>query len=135
MDTFLSESSRSVIKSRLLVTSTDQMSANAIRTWLARAGVHTAFIEPGSPWENGYCESFNGKLRDELLAGELFTSLIEAQVLAEEFRQEYNTYRPHRSLGNRTPAEYAASWAPSGSASLRLQGPSCTNHTSINQLS
>ena len=90
--------------------------AHAIRDWLALAGVHTAFIEPGSPWENGYCESFNGKLRDELLAGELFTSLLEAQVLAEEFLREYNTYRPHRSLDNKTPAEYAASWAPSGSA-------------------
>ena len=109
--------------------------AGAIRAWLAGAGVHTAFIEPGSPWQNAYCESFNGKLRDELLAGELFTSLTEAQVLAEEFRQEYNTFRPHRSLGNRTPAEYAASWAPSGSAPLRLQGPSCNTTQTITQLS
>lgn len=109
--------------------------ARAIRTWLGQAGVHTAFIEPGSPWENAYCKSFNGKLRDELLAGELFTSLLEAQVLAEDYRQEYNTYRPHRSLGNLTPVEFAASWAPSGSASLRLQEPSCFHPNTVTQLS
>ncbi len=109
--------------------------ARAVKDWLRGAGVHTAFIEPGSPWQNAYCESFNGKLRDELLAGEIFTSLVEAQVLAEQYRREYNTFRPHRSLGHQTPAEYAASWAPSGSASLRLQGPSCTTPNTITQLS
>ena len=108
--------------------------ARAIRAWLQKSGVSTAFIEPGSPWQNAYCESFNGKLRDELLAGELFTSLLEAQVLAESYRREYNTYRPHRSLGNMTPAEYAASWAPSGSASLHRKGPSCTIPATITTL-
>jgi transposase InsO family protein len=100
--------------------------ALALRRWLEKVGASTAYIEPGSPWENAYNESFNGKLRDELLAGELFTSLAEAQVLAEQYRVEYNTVRPHSSLGYRTPAEVAARWAPSGSASLRLREPSAT---------
>jgi hypothetical protein len=66
--------------------------------------VKTLFIEPGSPWENGYIESFNGKLRDELLNGEIFTTLYEAQVLIERLRRHYNTVRPHSSLGYRPPA-------------------------------
>jgi len=66
--------------------------------------VKTLFIEPGSPWENGYIESFNGKLRDELLNGEIFSTLTEAKVLVERWRQEYNTRRPHSSLGYRPPA-------------------------------
>ena len=64
----------------------------------------TLFIEPGSPWENGYVESFNGKLRDELLNREIFTTLLEAKVLVENWRREYNTTRPHRSLGYKPPA-------------------------------
>jgi transposase InsO family protein len=69
--------------------------------------VKTLFIEPGSPWENGYCESFNGKMRDEKLNGELFYTLREAQVVLEMWRQEYNTFRPHSSLGQRPPAPVA----------------------------
>ena len=67
--------------------------ANALRAWFARPGVQTLFITPGSPWENGYCESFNGRLRDELLNGELFYTLHEAQVIIESWRREYNTIR------------------------------------------
>ena len=75
-----------------------------MREWLERLDVKTLFIEPGSPWENGYNESFNGKLRDELLNGEIFFTLKEAQVLVEQWRRHYNTIRPHRSLGYRPPA-------------------------------
>jgi putative transposase len=75
-----------------------------VRRWLGRIGVQTLYIEPGSPWENGYNESFNSKLRDELLNGEIFTTLREAQVLIERWRQHYNTVRPHSSLGYRPPA-------------------------------
>ena len=82
--------------------------AKAVRDWLARLEVGTLFIEPGSPWENGYVESFNGKLRDELLNGEIFTSLKEAKVLTEVWRREYNQVRPHSSLGYKPPAPEAA---------------------------
>lgn len=95
--------------------------AQAIRDWLARAGIATAYIAPGSPWENAYSETFNGKLRDELLARELFLSVTEARHLADRFRVEYNTQRPHSSLGYKTPAEFAAACGPSGSATLRLR--------------
>lgn len=81
-----------------------EFTAKAVRAWLARLGVKTLFIEPGSPWENGYIESFNGKLRDELLNREVFTTLLEAKVLIEDWRQEYNRVRPHSSLGYRPPA-------------------------------
>ncbi len=81
-----------------------EFTAKMIRKWLGDLGVHTLFIEPGSPWENGYIESFNGKLRDEKLNGELFYTLKEAQVLIEEWRVEYNTFRPHSSLNYRPPA-------------------------------
>jgi len=78
--------------------------ATAVRTWLADLGVTTLFIEPASPWENGYIESFNGKLRDELLNGEVFFTLREAQILIGQWRHEYNHIRPHSSLGGRPPA-------------------------------
>lgn len=78
--------------------------AKALRAWFERLNVQTLFIEPGSPWENGYNESFNGKLRDELLNGEIFTTLKEAQILIERWRMHYNTVRPHSSLGYRPPA-------------------------------
>ena len=78
--------------------------AKRLRWWLKRHKINTLFIEPGSPWENGYIESFNGKLRDELLKREVFDTLFEAQVLIERWRQEYNTVRPHSSLGYRPPA-------------------------------
>jgi len=81
-----------------------EFTAQAVRTWLERTGVRTLYIEPGSPWENGYCESFNGKLRDELLDREIFYTLKEAQVLIEKWRKEYNTFRPHSSLNYRPPA-------------------------------
>jgi len=82
--------------------------AKALRKWLAESGVKTLYIEPGAPWQNGFNESFNGKLRDELLNGELFTSLKEAKVVTEDFRLAYNHHRPHSSLGYQTPAAYAA---------------------------
>jgi transposase InsO family protein len=82
--------------------------AQAVRTWLAEVGVGTLYIEPGSPWENAYIESFNGRLRDELLNREVFATLTEAKVLTEDYRLEYNHRRPHSSLGYRTPAAYAA---------------------------
>jgi len=75
-----------------------------VREWRQRLEVKTLFIEPGSPWENGYNESFNGKLRDELLNGEIFFTLKEAQVLVEQWRVHYNTIRPHSSLSYRPPA-------------------------------
>jgi putative transposase len=81
-----------------------EMTAKIVRGWLASVGAKTLYIEPGSPWENGYCESFNGKLRDELLNGEIFCSLKEAKVLIEQWRHHYNTVRPHSSLGYRPPA-------------------------------
>ena len=84
--------------------------AKAVRGWLADLGVTTLFIEPGSPWENGYIESFNGKLRDELLNGELFYTLKEAQILIEQWRREYNHLRPHSSLGGRPPAPETIVW-------------------------
>jgi len=96
-----------------------EFTAQVVRAWLARLGVRTLFIEPGSPWENGYIESFNGKFRDELLNGELFTTLQEAKVLVEGWRRHYNTKRPHSSLGRRPPApETVFPWPP-GSAPLR----------------
>jgi transposase InsO family protein len=78
--------------------------AQAVRQWIAAVGAKTAYIEPGSPWENGYCESFNGRFRDELLNGEIFYSLREAQIIIEEWRKHYNTKRPHSALGYRPPA-------------------------------
>lgn len=84
-----------------------EFTAQAVRHWLDRTGVRTLYIEPGSPWENGYCESFNGKLRDELLDREIFYTLREAQVLIERWRMEYNTFRPHSSLNYRPPAPEA----------------------------
>lgn len=81
-----------------------EFTAEIVRGWLGRLGVKTLFIEPGSPWENGYIESFNGKLRDELLNGEMFDTILEARVVTEHWRKEYNTFRPHSSLGNRPPA-------------------------------
>jgi len=81
--------------------------ARALRGWVANVGTQTAYIEPGSPWENGYCESFNSKLRDELLNGEIFYTLREAEVLIEAWRRHYNTARPHSALHYRPPAPEA----------------------------
>jgi len=85
-----------------------EMIAKNLRRWLARVGAKSVYITPGSPWENGYCESFNGRLRDELLNGEIFYTLREAQVLIERWRIHYNTVRPHGSLGYRPPAPETA---------------------------
>jgi len=90
--------------------------ARAIRSWLSSAQVETLYIAPGSPWENGYAESFHGRLRDELLEGELFTCLAEAKMLSEQWRLEYNHRRPHSSLGYVTPASFAA--APAAEAAV-----------------
>jgi len=84
-----------------------EFTADLVRGWLQRLGVKTLYIEPGSPWENGYIESFNGKLRDELLNGEIFDTLTEAKVITEQWRRKYNTIRPHSSLGYRAPAPEA----------------------------
>ncbi len=108
-----------------------EFTAKAVRAWLARVGVRTLFIEPGSPWENGYNERFNGTLRDELLNGEVFFTLREAKVLIERWRREYNQVRPHSSLGYRPPAPEAWSMdqatprthRPASAATL--QGAAC----------
>jgi len=84
-----------------------EFTAKSVRDWLSEVGVKTLFIEPGSPWENGYIESFNGKLRDELLNRESFDTLLEAKVLIERWRRHYNTRRPHSALGYRPPAPEA----------------------------
>ena len=81
-----------------------EMIAKTLRRWLGKLGTRSVYIAPGSPWENGYCESFNGRLRDELLNGEIFYTLLEAQVLIEQWRVFYNTRRPHSALGYRPPA-------------------------------
>jgi transposase InsO family protein len=93
-----------------------EFTADVVRQWLAKVGVKTLFIEPGSPWENGYVESFNGKLRDELLNREIFYSLNEAKVLIGMWRDHYNKIRPHSSLGYRPPAPEATAFAA---------GPAC----------
>lgn len=98
-----------------------EFAAKAVRAWLGKVGVNTLFIEPGSPWENGYIESFNARLRDELLNGEIFYTLDEVRVVTGWWRDHYNKIRPHSALGYRPPAPEAImpSW-PLGSATLRL---------------
>jgi len=107
--------------------------ATAVKSWLGRIGVTTLYIEKASPWENGYNESFNGKLRDELLNTEVFYTLAEAKVLIEAWRRHYNTVRPHSSLDYRPPAPETvmAPLSPSGSTSLHLRTamvPEATMH-------
>ena len=89
-----------------------EFAATLIRQWLAALHVETLFIEPGSPWENGYLESFNGKLRDDLLDREIFYTLTEAPILIDRWRRQYNTVQPHSALGYRPPASEAISPAP-----------------------
>ena len=101
-----------------------EFAAEAVRSWLKSMRTETLFVEPGAPWENGYIESFNSRLRDELLNGEVFTGLSEAKYLAEDWRMMYNTERLHSSLNYLTHQEFAASCAPYDSASLRLQAHS-----------
>lgn len=87
-----------------------ELVARALRDWCRLVGTGTVYIEPGSPWQTPWVESFNGRVRDELLNVEQFFTLKEAQVIAEDWRIEYNTYRPHSSLGMLTPAEFAEQW-------------------------
>jgi putative transposase len=87
-----------------------ELTAAAMRDWCRFTDVAAAFIEPGSPWQNGYSESFNGRFRDEFLTTEQFDTLLEAQVLAEDWRIEYNTIRPHGALGGLTPTQFRAQW-------------------------
>jgi transposase InsO family protein len=96
-----------------------EFTAKKVRGWLHEVDVNTLFIEPGIPWENGYIESFNGKLRDESLNREVFDTLLEAQVLIERWRKEYNQIRPHSSLGYRPPAPEVL--APYLSTTLTLE--------------
>jgi len=97
-----------------------EFTAEALRAWLKRLGVGTLFIEPGSPWENGYIESFNGRLRAEFLNAELFDTVREAKILTERWRREYNTIRPHSSLGYRPPAPAAVQPEGYGATPLHL---------------
>jgi putative transposase len=100
-----------------------EFTARAVRKWLKDLGVRTLYIEPGSPWENGYIESFNGKLRDELIDREIFTTLFEAKVLIENWRRQYNRIRPHSSLGYKPPAPEAIApfWELQSATSSSLQ--------------
>jgi transposase InsO family protein len=106
--------------------------AAGIRSWLSQVGVGTLYIEPGSPWENGYAESFHSRLRDEFLAIEEFENLPTAQRLTAAWKDDYNHYRPHSSLGYVSPAEFAARCATSASASATPQ-PALQQHTGITQ--
>ena len=109
--------------------------ARAVGDWLAESGVRTLYIAPGSPWENGYCESFNSRLRDELLDRELFMDLREMKVVVEDFRLDYNHRRPHSSLGYMTPASFAAkAGADTGATPTRVgegknKGPNTDSHS------
>ena len=87
-----------------------EFASEAVRGWLRELEVKTLFIEPGSPWENGYIESFNGKFRDKLLNCEIFDTLTEAKILVEMWRREYNRFRPHSSLGYKPPAPEAKTY-------------------------
>jgi putative transposase len=87
-----------------------ELTSHALRDWCRQSGAATAFIEPGSPWQNPFVESFHARVRDELLNGELFACLAEARVVIEDWREDYNHRRPHSALGRRTPAAFAAGW-------------------------
>ena len=97
--------------------------AKAVQDWIVAVGSKTAYIEPGSPWENGYCESFNAKLRDELLNGEVFYTLKEASVVIEQWRRHYNSIRPHSSLGYHPPAPEVVFWPTEPGSSAPLAHP------------
>lgn len=103
--------------------------AAAVRAWLSAAGIETLYIEPGSPWQNGYCESFNSRLRTEFLNKELFRTLAEAQVLTEKHRLHHNHKRPHSSLGYQTPAQFAATWKGEGYTPTALRPHPSTEDT------
>jgi len=97
-----------------------EFASNAVQKWLKNSGVDTLYVAPGSPWENGYVESFNSKLRDELLNRELFLHIDELRYVANRWRMDYNHYRPHSSLNYMAPAAFAAKCLEQGSATLRL---------------
>lgn len=109
-----------------------EFTAHAVREWLGRIGVKTLYIEPGSPWVNGYNESFNGKLRDELLNGENFYTLREATILIERWRQHYNTLRPHSSLGYQPPAPQTILPRPAGLTYAALRSVHQDDHVRRN---
>ncbi len=100
-----------------------ELASKAVRRWLERSGVGTLFIEPGSPWENGYIESFNGKLRDECLNGELFLCLAEAKYIVDRWRLDYNHHRPHSRLDWMTPAAFAATCPVKGRSCVPSDSP------------
>jgi transposase InsO family protein len=100
-----------------------EFTAGVVREWLGKVGVQTLHIEPGSSWENGYVDSFNGKLRDELLNGEIFHTVQEAKVLIEQWRRHYNTKRPHSALGYRPPAPETIALHPTGAAAGPTSAP------------
>jgi putative transposase len=95
--------------------------SDAIKKWLEESSVETLYIEPGCPWQNGYIESFHSRLRNEVLNREIFHSVKEAKVLVEAWRLEYNNHRPHSSLSDKTPAEFAAGCIASASAGLFIK--------------
>jgi putative transposase len=97
--------------------------AKAVRAWIAAVGAETAYIEPGSPWENGYLESFNARLRDEPLDGEVFHSLAKAKVVIESWRRHYNSDRPHSALGYRPPAPEVVLWPTSPATRAMVPRP------------
>jgi transposase InsO family protein len=105
-----------------------EFTAEVVRIWLTRVGAKTLYSEPGSPWENGYNESFNGRLRDELLNGEIFYSLQEAKVLIERWRRHYNEVRPHGSLCYKPPAPKTILPCPDVPAYATLQPPQQDRH-------
>ncbi len=106
--------------------------AKALRDWIAAVGAKTAYIMPGSPWENGYCESFNSKLRDELLNGEIFYTLKEARIMIERWRRHYNTVRPHSSLGYQPPAPEVLQWPASQSGPASPATPAIASRPPMN---
>ena len=97
-----------------------ELTAHALRDWCRFTRTETAFIEPGSPWQNAYVESFNGRARDELLDLEQFSCLAEAVVVIEDWRQDYNAHRPHSALGNRTPSAFAQAWVRSAEPDMGI---------------
>jgi transposase InsO family protein len=105
-----------------------EFASHAVKEWLRAAEVRTLFVAPGSPWENGYVESFNSKLRDELLNRELFLHIDELRYVADRWRMDYNHYRPHSSLDYMAPAAFAATCAPPGSATPRLPEHTCQDN-------
>lgn len=111
-----------------------EFTAKSIRQWLPKLGVKTLYIEPGSPWENGYNESFNGRFRDEFLSGEVFYTLKEAQVLTAQWRQLYNHIRPHTSLGYKPPAPLARMKEGAGAQAKApsFMPPQMTEHYQLN---